>query len=265
MQNRPTMHSLPAEPLDGYAAILCDLDGCLISGEHVYPGARAFVAANRERLWIVSNNSSETAETLSARLTDLDLAIAPERMVLAGEQTVRLLAAERPGARVSIHAEPPLCALAEELGLNAAPQRPDWVLLGRDTRLTLSRLAIILAQIEGGAELFVTNLDTAHPDPAGLPVPETGALLAALKSCKPDLAFRSIGKPAPDLIEIALARAGVAPAKAVFIGDNLATDGEAARAVGLHFIHFLSSQLPLLHIRQEETSARPNGAGRAPC
>lgn len=266
MRPYATMHSLPASLLTSYAAILCDLDGCLISGDHVYPGVREFASLNCERLWIVSNNSSDTAVTLSLRLAALDLAIAPERIVLAGEQAVRRLAAERPGAKVAIHAEPPIQALAEELGLVESAHLPEWVLLARDTRLNLPRLTAVLAQIEAGAALFVTNLDTAHPDPEGLPVPETGALLAALRACKTDLSFRSIGKPAPDLIEIALGRAGAVPGEAVFIGDNVTTDGEAARVAGVDFIHLRSSHLALSRLPLgEEKPAVLDGARRAAC
>lgn len=266
MRPYATMHSLPASLLTPYAAILCDLDGCLISGDHVYPGVPEFAALNGERLWIVSNNSSDTALTLSLRLAALGLTVASERIVLAGEQAVRWLAAERPGAKIAMHAEPPIQALADELGLVESTHFPDWVLLARDTRLNLPRLAAVLAQIEAGASLFVTNLDTAHPDPEGLPVPETGALLAALRACKPNLSFRSIGKPAPDLIEIALGRAGAAAGEAVFIGDNVTTDGEAAMAAGVDFIHLHSSHLPFSRLRlEEEKPAALNGAGRAAC
>ena len=55
-------------PIDGCEAIFCDLDGCLVSGGHVYPNVREFVANHADRLWIVSNNSSDTAETLSSRI-----------------------------------------------------------------------------------------------------------------------------------------------------------------------------------------------------
>jgi HAD superfamily hydrolase (TIGR01509 family) len=43
------------------------------------------------------------------------------------------------------------------------------------------------------------------------------------------------GKPAPDLLQAALARVGVAPERAMLVGDAV-WDGEAARAAGVRFV-----------------------------
>ena len=42
-------------------------------------------------------------------------------------------------------------------------------------------------------------------------------------------------KPAPDIVELCLARAGVGPQHAVYVGDSI-TDRIAAQAAGVHFI-----------------------------
>jgi pyridoxal phosphatase len=236
----------------GRAAVLCDLDGCLIAGDRALPGAAELVADCGPRLWIVSNNSTDTARTLTTRLAALGLAVAAERIVLAGEQTLRALARARPGARVALFAAPPLLALADELGLARDERSPEAAVLARDPELTLPRLARLAALVHGGVPLHLTNPDPSHPGPDGMPVPETGALMAALAAIVPVTAPRCLGKPAPDLLRIALARAGVAPGEAVYLGDTPETDGEAARAAGVPFIRI----------------ARPaaaQGTGAAPC
>jgi ribonucleotide monophosphatase NagD (HAD superfamily) len=68
--------------LDHYRGLLCDLDGCLVAGGRPLPGARALVAYARDRLIVVSNNSTDTPTTLAAKLARLNLPIAPERIVL---------------------------------------------------------------------------------------------------------------------------------------------------------------------------------------
>ena len=217
-------------------AILCDLDGCLIAGSQVLDGAADFVPANRERLWIVSNNSTDTAATLSARLAGMGLDVDADRIVLAGEQTIRQLAQERRGASVAIYAEARLASIATMLGLRVNAEVPDLVLIARDTRFSLNDLSRVLEYLDRGAELVVTNVDVSHPGPRGAPVAETGAILAALTACRPGTAFTSIGKPDPTLLEIALRSADVERERAVFVGDNCQTDGRAAEAAGLTFI-----------------------------
>lgn len=230
----PTLESAPDFEAE---AILCDLDGCLISGPRVLPGAAAFAAEHGERLWVVSNNSTDTADSLARRLAGLGLPIAPERLVLAGEQTIRHLARQHPGGAVAFYGAEALDSLARELGLLLDKVRPVAAVLARDLRFTLEDLTRLIAQLRGGAALHVTNIDASHPGPDGLPCPETGALLAALDTCLPGIAYTTLGKPEPALLEIALQRAGVSPENAVLVGDNRATDGLAARAAGVAFVH----------------------------
>lgn len=216
--------------------VLCDLDGCLIAGNRALPGAARLVAACRDRLWIVSNNSADTAATLAVRLAGLGLDIPAERIVLAGEETLRALARSRECARVALFAADPLLTLADALGLVRTDIDPDVAVLARDPGLTLSRLGRLAALVHDGVPMHLTNPDPSHPGPDGAPVPETGALLAALATVVPVVAAECIGKPAPDLVRIALARAGAVPADAVFLGDTPETDGAAARAAGVPFI-----------------------------
>ena len=218
------------------AAVLADLDGCLISGAQLLPHAPELFARCADRLWIVSNNSSDTADTLSARLALMGFPLRAARIVLAGEETIRRVAQDRPGQRIAVHAAEPLCALARQLGLITDHANPAAAILARDPAFCFAGLTRLTGQVARGLPLIVTNPDLNHPDPEGHPVPETGALLAALTAAVPGLAAPTIGKPRPDLLQLALARAGVAPADAVFIGDTPETDGAAAHAAGVEFV-----------------------------
>jgi pyridoxal phosphatase len=220
----------------GRAAVLADLDGCLIAGDRVLPQVPALFAACAGRLWIVSNNSTDTAAGLSLRLAGMGLTVAPDRILLAGEETLRALALERPGGRIALFATPALQGLAQSLGLVLATDRADVVVLARDTGFGFADLARLATLVQRGTPLWLTNPDPGHPGPDGLSVPETGALFAALHAMVPQVAPRCIGKPAPDLIRKALARAAVLPGAAVYIGDTPQTDGAAAAAAGVEFV-----------------------------
>ncbi|MEO0760583.1 MAG: HAD hydrolase-like protein, partial [Pseudomonadota bacterium] len=146
------------------------------------------------------------------------------------------VAAEHPGARIALFAAAPLADHARALGLRPVDEGPQIVLLARDTGLTYDRLQRLVAHVHGGLPFFVANPDATHPDAQGRPVPETGALLQAVRSCVPDAAPRVIGKPDITLIETALRRAAARADEAVFIGDNPGTDGLGATRAGLDFI-----------------------------
>lgn len=216
--------------------VLCDLDGCLVSEGRAFADSAGFIDSCGARLWLVSNNSTHCARDLCTDLAALGLKVPASNILLAGEQTLLHLARLYPGARLALFASPALEHEALRLGFVPTRDAPDLVLLCRDTQITLERLNAAAALVHGGAPLWVANTDTAHPGFGGTPIAETGALLAALRAMLQDLRFESIGKPHPHLAALALARTGVSAAEAVFVGDNPATDGAIARAIGTRFI-----------------------------
>lgn len=220
-------------------AVLSDLDGCLISGKSVLPHASELIARTGERLWVVSNNSSDTSVSLSHRLAGMGLHVPPIRILLAGEEAVHMMAQKFPKARVAMFVSEELRTLAADLGLRSCrgdEDRPIAALLARDPTFTMMDLERLMRLVHSGVPLWITNRDTIHPAADGTPVPETGALLAALTAGLPNIRITDHGKPAPRLAMLALQRAGIAARDAVFIGDTDATDGACARAAGIPFI-----------------------------
>jgi HAD superfamily hydrolase (TIGR01450 family) len=219
--------------LDRYRGLLCDLDGCLVMGGKALPGARDFVAYARDRLVIVSNNSTDTPKLLAEKLAKTNLSIEPDRIILAGATAVEYLAAATHGPRVAIHGSPAIVNYATSLGIVIDHERPDFVLLTRDVRFSYARLHRIVRQIERGAELVVSNLDISHPGPRGVRVFETGVLLAAVKACLPSVNYRTIGKPSPILYQAAMLRICATKDELLAVGDNPATDQEGARRMDI--------------------------------
>lgn len=219
----------------GAEIVLADLDGCLAAGNRPLPGAARLAAALGERLYVVSNNSSEDARQLSALLGAAGLAVAPERILLAGELAVAVVAERWPGARLLLAGSAGLAARARAAGLQLTQQDPEVVLLARDLTFSYAKLQRIALALAGGAALVAANPDLTHPGAEGEPVPETGALLAAVRAVAPaGLEPLVVGKPGPLLYRAALARAGLRdPARALMIGDNPDTDIAGAAALGM--------------------------------
>lgn len=223
----------PLDLIDQSAAVLVDLDGCLLSGDGLAPGARELADRAGERLVIVSNNSTATAAEMSAVLAGLGIAVPATRVVLAGALAVETIAADWPGGRLLALAGPSITAYAEDQGLRLVEDEAEVVLLGRDLDFSYPRLARAARALSAGAALVASNPDTAHPDADGAPVPETGALLAALTAIVPGAAPRVIGKPQPAMFMAALSRMGARPWEAVMIGDNPRTDRVGAALLGI--------------------------------
>ena len=122
-------------------------------------------------------------------------------------------------------------------GFDAAG-RPDAVVVGLDPNLTYARLAVASDCIRAGAQFIATNRDPVYPTERGLR-PGAGSIVIALESAT-GVEPVSIGKPAPYLLEAAAHAVGREPGDAMMIGDGIATDLAAARAVGARSILMLT-------------------------
>lgn len=217
------------------AGYLIDLDGTLISGRQALPDALWLLEQVAGRFMLVSNDAEHTPEQLSRMLRPLGLAIRPERIVLAGMTAVDTIATDYPGASVMLLGSSSLRAYARRRGLWLDGPKTDVVLVMRDRKFSYAKLAAAADAVHRGARLVAACPDTSHPGPLGQPVPETGALAAAILSVAGPAPMRVIGKPEPILFEAACARLGIAPRDAVMVGDNPATDGQGASRLGMTF------------------------------
>lgn len=213
--------------------VLIDLDGCLVFGDTPHPAAPDFLRRYRDRCAILSNNSSETPESLARLLASKGLEIDPGRILLAGSLMIDLLAAQHGDAPICLLASPVIRSYARARGLRLSRKSATIVALARDITLTYTKLVQSVACLHRGARLFVSNIDLTHPGQDWLPIPETGSILKVLDACIPDLTFTVVGKPSPMMFDIALRRFGISPASTVMIGDNPATDGAGAEAAGI--------------------------------
>ena len=240
-----TMEEFLVSPIMSAKAILADLDGTLISGQTVLPHVDELMEQAGDKIWLVSNNSTQTAQTMSQHLSALGLSIAPERIFLAGETALRALAGRHPAATIAFFGETPLRELAISLGLtiHRGTNAANFAFLAREEAFTFADLSRLLGLLYTGTELHLSNPDPIYPNANGTIGAETGAIFAALKAGLPDLQAECLGKPSAHLIELALKTSGVSPHDAVVIGDTNATDGEAARAAGVPFILIARPQI----------------------
>jgi ribonucleotide monophosphatase NagD (HAD superfamily) len=132
---------------------------------------------------------------------------------------------------------------ARRLGLEVDAQHSDVVLVARDRRFSYAKLAAAAEAVTLGAALYIACPDTSHPGANGQPVPEAGALAAALLACTGPVDHVVIGKPQPAMFRLGCQRLGIDPADGVMIGDNPLTDGAGAAAIGLAFWQVVPGKL----------------------
>lgn len=214
--------------------ILLDWDGCVAIENRIVPQAIELILRHRDKVAIVSNNSSELPSDFGTILSRSGIDINVSRIILAGIEALFEISQQK-SVWVFLIASERIKTYALYMGIVLEEENPDIVLLMRDSTFSYAKLSLAANALRSGARLVVANTDLSHPGAGGRVVPETGALLAALMACSsdPDMRWQLIGKPGPTLFAKACTALGVEASDAVMIGDNPQTDVEGATLAGI--------------------------------
>lgn len=222
--------------LESKQGILLDWDGCVAIDNKPHAAGARFMAAHLDRIAIVSNSSSLRPQDICRALAACGIHFPGTRVILAGHQVLMRAAETR--KRSLVLGNSTMRALARDLGVIQVTNLIEQVVLLRDSRFTYVRLTQSANALRQGATLLVANPDLTHPGKAGTIIPETGALLAALRACVSghEINMEIVGKPAPYLFKRACLALGISIDQAVMIGDNASTDIKGANGLGMDSI-----------------------------
>jgi phosphoglycolate/pyridoxal phosphate phosphatase family enzyme len=269
---------------DAAVLLLVDLDGVVYRGADPVPGVAALLAARAKAgddIVYVTNNSMHYRADYVTRLSAMGAPIASERVVSSARATALYLQEHEPGIRrVLVVGAGGLEREMRDVGLDVvtsghaatrasqeaidgyeAAGRPHAVVVGLDPQLTYMRIAVAADAIRAGARFIATNRDPVYPTERGLR-PGSGSIVAAIEAAC-GVTPLSIGKPAPLLLEQAARVVGREARDAVMIGDSIATDVAAARAVGARSVFMLTGvagreQLDALPPEERPTAVAAN-------
>ena len=268
----------PMSSASGGLLLLVDLDGVVYRGADPVPGVAAVLtdrAGRGDDVVYVTNNSMWYRAEYVARLADMGAPVDPDRIVSSPRATALYLREHLPDVRrvlalgagglerelrdagfevvTAAHA----ATLVGRDGVEAwdAANAPDAVVVGLDPQLTYLRLAVAADCIRAGAHFIATNRDPIYPTERGLR-PGAGSIVAAVEATT-SVTPVSIGKPEPYLLEEAAHAVGREPAEAVMIGDGLATDIAAARAVGARSVLMLTGVTTRAEVDKLAADERP--------
>ena len=222
-----------------YDAFLIDLDGVVWRGDTPIPKADRTIATLREqdkRIVFITNNSSKTPRDYAVKLMRMNIPTGPEDIVTSGHAvTAKLERLElKPGARVHVLGGEGLArVLASERFVPTTDATDvEAVVIGWKRDLTFEDIRRAADLARDGLPLIASNSDATYPADEGRVLPGTGAILAAVETASGRKAT-VVGKPRPELFELALERADVDAHRALVVGDRPETDLVGARAAGI--------------------------------
>ncbi|MBO0778193.1 MAG: HAD family hydrolase [Ktedonobacteraceae bacterium] len=218
-----------------------DMDGVILRGTTLIPGAIEFIQRLREQeipFLILTNNSLYTARDLQMRLHNMGLDVPSEAIFTSALATAQFLNSQHPGGRAFVIGESGLTTALHDIGYILTDQTPEYVVLGETTTYSFARITLAIRFVSAGARFIATNPDVMGPGEGGI-VPATGAI-AALISAATGVKPYFVGKPNPLMMRTALHTLNAHSEESVMIGDRMDTDIVAGIESGLRTILVLT-------------------------
>ena len=217
---------------------LFDLDGVLTAGKEspVKLGGTKVInkirAGKGKRLFVLTNDSTDTVETVLERLQRFDIPVKYEEILTSAKLTAQYVAKRHPKGTYFLVGER---GLEEELNKEGLKRtrgsKADVVVVGLDRWLTYNKLDKAGEVARNGASIVACHYAKLYmfKDRVAMAV---GPIVRAIEFASDKKAV-AIGKPSRLMFELALEKAGCRPEDAVMVGDQEETDILGAKKMGI--------------------------------
>jgi NagD protein len=204
---------------------MTDMDGVLLRGQKMIPGADRFIARLQEQgvpYLVLTNNPMYTPRDLAHRLDAIGLSVPAENIFTSAMATAYFLDSQRPDGTAFVIGESGLTQAVHNVGYVITDMSPDYVVLGDTTNYNYEMLTKAIRLINDGARFVATNPDLYGPTEVGM-VPACGAVAALIEKATGKAPF-FVGKPNPLMMRMALNYLGAHSEETMMIGDRMDTD-----------------------------------------
>jgi len=220
---------------------LIDMDGVIVRGSEMIPGANDFLDRLHERgikFLILTNNPYYTPRDLQHRLQHIGVNITTEHLYTSALATAHFLKTQHPNGTAFVIGESGLTNALHDVGYVLTDHEPDYVVVGETTSLNYERLTQAVRWVSKGARFIATNPDPNGPGEGGL-VPACGAITAFIETATGVQPY-FIGKPNPLMMRTALRYLNEHSHNTIMVGDRIDTDVRVGTEAGLETVLVLT-------------------------
>ena len=226
---------------------LLDMDGTLYLDDNLFDGAAEFLRYIREsggKYLFLTNNSSKSGDAYVEKMRRLGIEATRDDFLTSVDAT--LLYLREHGGQDKLYyvvGTESLKTQLREAGFRLTGDRDapvDTLLMGFDTELTFQKLEDACILLGRGVEYIATNPDWVCPTWYGY-VPDCGSVCEMLRRATGRSPY-VIGKPKPDMVNLAIQKANLLPEQTVVVGDRLYTDIACGVNAGVDTVLVLSGE-----------------------
>lgn len=221
---------------------IIDMDGVLIEGKSMIPGADRFIDQLREqgrKFLLLTNNPAYTPRDLAHRLQATGININENQIFTSALATASFLNRQRPNGKAYVLGESGLTSAIHDIGYIITDMEPDYVVLGETSSYNFQMIKKAIRLIhDNGARFIATNPDASGPSEGGI-VPACGAMAALIEKAT-GVSPYFVGKPNALMIRTALNYMNAHSENTIMIGDRMDTDIVAGVTSGMETILVLS-------------------------
>ncbi len=236
---------------------LLDMDGTIYLGNRLFDGTLDFldlIKKTGRRAMFLTNNSSKSLDKYVEKLNGMGIDVNREDFLSSVQATVKFLKENYGDKKIYALGTESFKKELIESGLNITDKVEDGIrclIMGFDTELTFKKLedaCIILG--DESVDYIATNPDLVCPTEFGS-VPDCGSVSIMLKNATGRYP-RFIGKPQPEMINLAVEKSGFTKEETAIMGDRLYTDIASGINAGVSTIFVLSGEGTMKDVEEGE-------------
>lgn len=236
---------------------LLDMDGTIYLDNDLFDGTTDFLEYVRKiggRYMFVTNNSSKSVDKYIEKLASLGITATEDDFLTSTNATIRHLK-NKGYKKIYAFGTESFREQLKKSGLSITTNRDDEIdclCMGFDTELAFSKLEDACILLNKGIDYVATNPDWVCPTWYGS-VPDCGSVSQMLCNATGRMP-QFIGKPEPDMINMALEKTGFSKEETAIMGDRLYTDIKCGTNAGVNTIFVLSGEGTLEDIEKENVN-----------
>lgn len=235
---------------------LLDMDGTIYLDNDLFDGTIDFlnhVKSVGGRYVFMTNNSSRSVESYIEKLASLGISADKDDFMTSTDATILYLS-DKPYKKIYAFGTTSFYDQLKSAGLPVVRELSDDIdclCMGFDTELTFKKLEDACILLNRGIDYIATNPDWVCPTWYGY-VPDCGSVSEMLYNATKRRP-RFIGKPNPEMPNLAVEKYGFSKEETVVIGDRLYTDIACGVNAGIDTVFVLSGEGTLADLEASDT------------